>query len=272
MSDFRERVVLGRTGLRVSKLGLGASYGAPKEAYLEAFERGVNYFYWGSRRRDDMGDALREIVPRRREDLVLVLQSYARVGFVLKLSVERALRSLGTEYADVLLLGWYQSPPERMLDAAMELVDKGKVRHVALSGHNRPMFPTLLGEERIGIWHVRYNAVHRGAEREVFPSLDGLATEQRPGVVTFTTTRWGHLCDPARTPAGEKTPTGTDCYRFALSDPHVDVAISGPSNLEQTRQALDALTLGPLSADELTWIHRVGDGIYGRDPTTVLRD
>jgi aryl-alcohol dehydrogenase-like predicted oxidoreductase len=272
MPDFTEKIVLGRTGLRVSKLGLGASYGAPKEAYLEAFERGVNYFYWGSRRRDDMGAALREIVPQRRDDLVLVLQSYARVGFVLKLSVERALRSLKTDFADVLLLGWYQSPPDRMLDAAMDLVEKGKVKHIALSGHNRPMFPTLLDEERIGIWHVRYNAVHRGAEREVFPSLDGRDVKSRPGVVTFTTTRWGHLCDPNRTPKGEKTPTGTDCYRFALTDPHVDIAIAGPSNLEQTRQAAQALELGPMSADELAWMRRVGDGIYGKDPTTVLRD
>lgn len=273
MGDFHEKIVLGRTGLSVSKLGLGASYGAPKHAYLEAFERGVNYFYWGSRRRDDMGDALKEIIPQHREDLVLVVQSYARVaGWVLKLSVERALRNLGTDYCDVLLLGWYQSPPGRMLDVAMELVEQGKVKHIALSGHNRPMFPTLVSDERIGIWHLRYNAVHRGAEREVFPSLNGLDRGARPGVVAFTVTRWGHLCDPKRTPKGEKTPTGTDCYRFALTDPHVDIAISGPSNDEQMQQALRALELGPMSADELLWMRRVGDGIYGKDSTSALRD
>ncbi len=259
-------------GSQFLESGLGASYGAPTQAYLEAFERGVNYFYWGSRRRDDMGDALKQIVSGRREDLVLVVQSYSRVGWVLKLSVEKALRKLKTDYADVLLLGWYQSPPRRMLDAAMEMVDKGRVRHIALSGHNRPMFPTLLDDKRIGIWHVRYNAVHRGAEREVFPSLDGLDVGKRPGVVTFTTTRWGHLCDPKRTPAGEKTPTGTDCYRFALSHPHVDLAIAGPANEEQMRGALDALDLGPMSEDEIAWMHRVGDGIYGRDGTSSIRD
>jgi len=39
---------LGRSGLRVSKPGLGSSFKAPTASYLEAFERGVNYFYWGS--------------------------------------------------------------------------------------------------------------------------------------------------------------------------------------------------------------------------------
>ena len=60
MTAFPARTTLGATGLRVSKLGLGSSFGAPTRAYHEAFERGVNYFYWGSIRRGLMGDAIRE--------------------------------------------------------------------------------------------------------------------------------------------------------------------------------------------------------------------
>src|SRR5205823_1955652 len=112
----------------------------------------------------------------------------------------------------------------------MELKARGKVRRVAISSHNRPLFPKLLADERYDVWHVRYNAVHRGAEREVFPAVAALPEGERPCVVTYTSTLWGHLCDPTRTPPGDKTPTGTDCYRFALSHPSVDVAISGPSN------------------------------------------
>ena len=64
MSDFQQRVTLGRSGLQVSRLGLGSSFQAPTASYLEAFERGVNYFYWGSIRRKLMGDAIREIARR----------------------------------------------------------------------------------------------------------------------------------------------------------------------------------------------------------------
>jgi aryl-alcohol dehydrogenase-like predicted oxidoreductase len=272
-TDFSKKVQLGKTGLMVSRLGLGSSYPAPTRSYHEAFERGVNYFYWGSRRRDLMGDALRDIAKTKRDQLVVVLQSYARFGWMLKRSVESAIKSLGLDHGDVLLLGWFNgAPADRILDAAMDLKERGRIKHIAISSHNRPLFPKLLADERYDVWHVRYNAVHRGAEREVFPSVADLADVTRPGVVTYTTTRWGQLCDPAKTPKGERTPTGTDCYRFALSHPNVDVAISGPADEEQMRQALDTLGKGPMSADELSWMRRVGDHIYGKDVTTGVRD
>jgi aryl-alcohol dehydrogenase-like predicted oxidoreductase len=273
MSDFTERVPLGRTGLVVSRLGLGASYGAPTRSYEEAFERGVNYFYWGALRRGLMGKALRRIAKTRRDELVIVVQSYVRAGFLVKASVKRALCSLGIDHADILLLGWYnRAPADRIVDAGLELRDKGLVGHLAVSGHERKMFPALVDDTRYGAWHLRYNAVHRGAEREVFPALEGRGVEERPGVVTFTSTRWGQLCDPSRTPPGERTPSGTDCYRFAMSDPHVDVAIAGPGDGEQMRQALAALEAGPLSDEEQRWMRRVGDHIYGRDSSSGLRD
>ena len=54
MAAFESRIQLGRSGLRVAKLGLGSSFGAPTSSYREAFDRGVNYFYWGSVRRSLM--------------------------------------------------------------------------------------------------------------------------------------------------------------------------------------------------------------------------
>ena len=149
-----------------------------------------------------------------------------------------------------------------MLDAARELQRKGRIGHIALSTHRRTLLPEIVDDPTWAIWHVRYNAVHRGAEREVFPCLAERSPEERPGMVTYTTTRWGHLCDPARTPPGEPTPTGTDCYRFALSHPQVDLCLAGPNDTEQMKQALAALERGPMDEDELAWMRRVGDHIY----------
>jgi aryl-alcohol dehydrogenase-like predicted oxidoreductase len=249
----------------VGKLGLGASYGAPAEAFREAFERGANYFYWGSIRRNGMGEVIRELAPRHRDDLVVVIQSYSRFAWQLRRTLERSLRRLRLDHADVLLLGWFnRRPAERLIDAARELRHRGRVRAVAVSGHRRTMFPGLLDDDGISIWHVRYNAAHRGAEREVFPGIAELPVERRPGLVTYTTTRWGRLCDTRHTPDGEPTPSGTDCYRFALSRPEVDLCLAGPRNLEEMRQALDALDRGPLEDDELAWMCRVGDHVYRR--------
>jgi aryl-alcohol dehydrogenase-like predicted oxidoreductase len=273
MTAFPRRIILGRTGLRVGKLGLGASFAAPAPAYREAFDRGVNYFYWGSLRRNAMGQAIREIAPRAREDLVVLIQSYTRFPWMLRRSLERALRRLKLDSADVLLLGWFNHrPSQRLLDAALQLRRRGLVRFLAVSGHRRSMFPELLDDDAFSIWHVRYNAVHRGAEQEVFAHLTGKPPHERPGVVTYTTTRWGHLCNPKRTPTGESTPTGTDCYRFAISYPEVDLCLSAPKNTAEMRQALDALDRGPMDEEELAWMRRVGDHIYRSDRSSGLRD
>jgi aryl-alcohol dehydrogenase-like predicted oxidoreductase len=57
-------VKLGRTGLEVVPLGLAASYGIPGKDVERAFERGLNLFYWGTRRAPDFGGALRRILAR----------------------------------------------------------------------------------------------------------------------------------------------------------------------------------------------------------------
>ena len=223
-----ERRTLGRTGLEVGRLGMASSYGAPARAVEQAFERGVNYLYWGTFRRGPFGQALRNLKPQR-DRMVLVLQSYSRIAALMKPSVELALRRLGFEYADVLLLGlWNRKPPPRILEASRRLRERGLIRNIAISTHHRPLVSSLLADPDVGIVHVRYNAVHPGAEREVFPLLT--MNGNRPGVVAFTATSWRQLLNPKRVPPGERVPTATDCYRFVLSNPAVDVCMTGPAN------------------------------------------
>lgn len=257
-----ETRVLGRTGLAAGRLGMAASYGVPTAAVERAFERGVNYLYWGSFRRGPFSQALRNLKPQR-DRMVLVLQSYSRVAGLMGPSVEMALRKLGFDRADVLLLGlWNHKPPRRILDASRKLRERGLIRHIAVSTHQRPLVSELAADPDVGIVHVRYNAVHKGAEREVFPLLDG--NGNRPGLVAYTATSWGQLLKPRRIPPGERVPAATDCYRFVLSNPSVDVCLTGPANEAQANEALRAIDLGPMSEDELEWMRRVGDFIHKR--------
>jgi predicted aldo/keto reductase-like oxidoreductase len=83
-------------------------------------------------------------------------------------------------------------------------------------------------------------------------------------MIAYTATRWGHLCDPAKMPAGLAPPPARDCYRFALTHPAVDMVLCGPKNREQMQEALRALDAGPLAPDELARLQRIGDHIYGR--------
>jgi aryl-alcohol dehydrogenase-like predicted oxidoreductase len=257
---FEDRV-LGRTGLTVGPLGIGASYGVPAAAVERAVESGMNYVYWGSLRTDAFAEALRRLAPAR-DRLVFVVQSYSRFPSWLTGSVERALRRVGYEHADVLLLGYWNGPvSRRVLEAARTLQRRGLVNCVAVSGHNRGALGRLAASGDFDAVHVRYNAAHAGAERDFFPHVPA---ENRPGVVSFTGTSRGQLLDPRRTPAGERTPTASDCYRFVLSHPGVDVCLTGPASAEHVDQAIAARELGPMAPDELAWMRRVGAGARRR--------
>lgn len=256
-----ERAILGRTGIDVGRLGLASSYGAPASVVQQALEHGLNYFYWGTFRRGGFGSGLRALASQR-DRFLLVTQSYSRLASLIGPSLERALRTLRFDHTDVLLLGLWNGPlPPRILDACHRLRERGLVRFLAISTHNRPLVPSLATCPVPDIFHVRYNAVHRGAEHEVFPHLPA---QSPPGLVSFTATSWRQLLGHKRIPPGERVPTAADCYRFVLSQPAVNVCMTGPANGAQFQTALGALRLGPMTHDELAWMRRVGDAIYGK--------
>lgn len=269
---WEPRIRLPHTDLRVGRIGLGSSFGVDASDLEYAYDHGINYFYWGSIRRPGFGEGIRRLARRDREGIAVVLQSYARwpAGLVAR-AVESGLRRLGLDHADVLLLGWYnQRPPQAVLDVAQELRERGRVRHLMMSGHRRTFFPEMAREGIFDLFMVRYNAAHRGAETEVFPKLP--EGEARPAVCAYTATRWGSLIDAKKAPAGENVPGAGDCYRFNLSHPGVDMTLCGPASRGQVRAACEALAKGPMDEGELAWMRRVGDHVYGRSPVAALAD
>jgi len=261
MAAFTKRI-LGGTGLKVGPLGLAASYGAPAEAFEEAFAKGCNYFYLGSgRHRAGMRQAVRNLCRQgQRDNLVVAIQSYARFGFLMEWFFKRNLRAMGIERADILILGWHnRRPSPGLVVRALEMKAKGLCRFLGMSGHQRKLFPQMAVEGRFDLFHVRYNAAHRGAENDIFPHLQ---CDDRPGIVSYTATRWGQLLNSKKMPDGDAVPAPSDCYRFVLSNPAVDVCMCGPKNLDQMQAALPALELGPLGEDDMARIRRIGDYVH----------
>jgi aryl-alcohol dehydrogenase-like predicted oxidoreductase len=260
MSGFSDKVALGRTGLMVSRIGVGSSYGPSPRACHSAFDAGVNYFFWGSIRTRGMGYAVRELAQTHRDELVIVLESYTRGRWTLRRSVERGLRSLGIDYADVLLLGWHDRPmPARVLEEAARLREQGKCRFLAMSSHQRPLIRTYVQEDLFDAYHLRYSAAHPGAEVDIFPHLPDVGG---PGIVSFTNTRWGTLLKAKNMPAGETPPSAADCYRFVLSDPHVHVAITGPKNDQEMEEAISVLDTGPMDDGEMQRMRTIGAHVH----------
>lgn len=262
MSHEFKTTVLGRTGLRAGRLGLAGSYGAPAGTYEWAFERGCNYFYSGSgRKRSEMIKAVRNLTEKGvRDRMIISVQTYARWGIMTEIFYRNALKRMGVEFADILMLGWHNSRPSaQLMDFAMKMKEKGLCRFIGMSGHNRKLFAQLVPDNRFDLFHIRYNAAHRGAETDCFPVFE---QENPPGLVTYTATRWGHLLMDKHMPEGDTPLTAPDCYRFSLSDPRVNICLCGPKNMDQMKTAFTALEMGPLDEDEKKRLIRIGDHVH----------
>jgi aryl-alcohol dehydrogenase-like predicted oxidoreductase len=267
--DLKERVPFGRTGLLVSRLGLASGYGVPAAAIEKAFhEHGINYLYVSPiLYLGNMVQAVRNLAPSHRDQLCIVLGRPffgGFGGFRLESFVERWLKKLDLEWVDLLFQGVSKPPSQKLTDRVQQLRDSGKVRFLGMSSHKRPFLGKIASgavKAPVDFFHVRYNAVHTGAEQDVFPHLP---QEDHPGVAVFTATCWRKLLKPKLMPAGERPLAAADCYRFVLSHPDVNVCLTAPSTAAQMEENLKALDAGPLDEKEMTRVRRIGKHIYGR--------
>ena len=257
-SEFLRREVP-RFGRPLFRLGLSGSFGLDEAGCREALER-VEYVFWTPRMKG-LTPALRDALARDRGRFVVATGPL--LGFFpgsLRKAVEHARRALGTGVIDVFQLFWLgkMSAFTRGVQAEMAaLRDEGKVRWLCASIHDRPRAGRLAADSILDALMIRYNAAHPGAEQEIFPHL----AARRPAVISYTATAWRKLLAPPKGWSG-RVPTAGDCYRFCLSSPHVDVALSGPRTVAQLRENLAAVERGPLSAGEDAWVRQFGRAVH----------
>lgn len=212
--------LLGRSGLRVSPLALGAAtfgtdwgWGAERDEARKLFdryvERGGNFvdtavtYTNGSSER-----LLGEFARDNRESLVLATKytTLRRPGDPnsggshrknLFASVEASLRQLNTDYIDLLYLHvWdFTTPVEEILRGMDDLVRQGKVLYVAIS--NAPAWQVsrmqaiadLRGWSPLVALQIEYSLIERTAERDLIP----MAREMGLGVMPYSPLAGGVL-------------------------------------------------------------------------------
>jgi aryl-alcohol dehydrogenase-like predicted oxidoreductase len=260
--DF-QHTTLGRTGWPVCRIGLSASYRPGHHAIQTAIDRGVNFFFaYGFD--TQMIRVLREQFRARRRELIIATGGYNWILWRsnLRKSLERRLRQLGTDYLDVFLFMGVMKPeqlPDTVVEEMIRFRDEGKVRAIGISSHNRRLAAALALKGDLDVLMIRYNAAHRGAEAEIFPQL----AAHDPGTVSYTATRWRFLLRRTKGwPKDRPVPTPGQAYRFVLSNPHVDVVLTAPTNVRQLDENLDALRAGPLSGEEMAFMREYGDMVH----------
>ncbi|WP_340688129.1 aldo/keto reductase [Amycolatopsis coloradensis] len=212
--------LLGRSGLRVSPLALGAAtfgtewgWGAEQDEARELFdtyvERGGNFIDTASTYTSGSSERLLgEFARSNRESLVLATKytTLRRPGDPnsgggqrksLFASVEASLRRLNTDYLDLLYLHlWdFTTPVEEILRGMDDLVRQGKLLYVAIS--NAPAWEVsrmqaiadLRGWSPLVALQIEYNLIERTGERDLIP----MAREMGLGVVPWSPLAGGVL-------------------------------------------------------------------------------
>ena len=252
---------------RVCRLGLATrgNTGLDRAAVLEAIDRGVNYLNWCGYP-DGLRQAVRALGPRRR-DVRVAVQFEARTAADARRELATLLGELQTDYLDVATYYYVEHAEEwqeivspggaaEVLEAARA---EGRVRAIGLTSHERPLAAEILTSGRLDLVMIRYNAAHRGAERDVFP----IAQEGRLPIVAFTCLRWGALLQPTPDdPPGFTPPRAPAFYRFVLCEPAVSIALMAPDGPEELAENLTLLDdWRGLAAEEFAAIAAHGERV-----------
>jgi aryl-alcohol dehydrogenase-like predicted oxidoreductase len=106
---------------------------------------------------------------------------------------------------------------------------------------------------------IRYNAAHRGAERDVFPVTQPLSLP----IIAYTALRWGALLRPTPDdPPGFSAPGPPAWYRFVLQHPAVAVTLAAPQTRVELEEDLGVLTAeGPLTNEEYAALAEHGERV-----------
>ncbi len=228
---------------KVCRLGLATRGNThlPEHSIHTALDAGVNYLNWCGHR-DGMREAVRNLGDRR-SSVSVAVQFHARTADNAARELESILIDLQTDYLDVVTYYYVEHQQEwetiSSPDGAAKTLEAakadGRVRMVGLTSHQRTLAASAASSGHLDLLMIRYNAAHRGAEQDVFPTT---SAREIP-VVAFTCMRWGALLKPtSEDPPKLEPPSAQDCYRFVLQNDNVSVALMAPNDDAELRQNL----------------------------------
>ena len=261
-----DRVTLGRSGLKVSLVGIGTgSIGYARHSnqtllgqtaftrlMRHAFDSGVNFF--------DLADAygshpfFREAmrgVPR--DAYVIQTKTDSRDPEEAREDVDRFLSELDTDYVDSLIVHCVTEAdwPERyrgVLDVLSEAKRRGKARALGVTCHSLGALEAAAASDWVQINQVRWNprAAHMDAGVERARALFQKMRARGQGMIGMKVVGQGDIVQ------GASALKPADCFRFQIESGVVDAFVVGVERvghidelLSGTQLALDELGYRP---------------------------
>lgn len=245
--------ILGKTGLRVSRIGFG---GIPIQridaegtrALMQALvEKGVNYIdtargYTVSE--EYLGYGLEGI----RDKFVLATKSMSRDKASMARDIETSLANLRTDYIDLYQL---HNPKLEELDvifsengaiqALRQAKAEGKIGHIGITAHSAAVFEKALEYDEIETVMFPYNIVESQGEE-----LIARCREKNVGFICMKPLAGGAIED------------GRLALRYILANDNVTVAIPGMAEVKELEQNLAAgEDTSPLTEEEKAAFEKV---------------
>ncbi|HEX40716.1 MAG TPA: aldo/keto reductase, partial [Phycisphaerales bacterium] len=263
--------VLGRTGCKVTVLGLGTApvgEGPPDvqegiKVFEPVLDAGVNYVDT-ARIYGNAEEILGQVLPKRRDKVFLVTKVSTDSGQRAEQSLEQSLRTLKTDYLDLVHIHSIGGKnidrvlaPDGVLEYLLKQKQAGKIRFIGTSGHNRPAnFVRMIQTDQIDV----VMPVMNYADCNIYNCEDVVLPEARKrniGVVAmkvyvgikggFPNHRSGFV--GCVTPQ-ERMP---QAIAYALDLEGVSSAVIGPYTAEQAMQNVEfAKKYTPLTSERRT--------------------
>jgi len=261
--------VLGRTGAKVTILGLGTAplgeargdASAAAKIFAEVIDRGVNYVDT-ARIYGIAEEALGQILPARRDKVFLVTKCWTDSGPQAQKMFEESLRTLKTDHVDLVHIHHVGGKDidkvlarDGILEYLLKQKEAGKTRFLGISGHARPpRFLKLLETDQIDV----LMAVLNYADRNIYDFEGKLLPECRKrnvGVVAMKVYAGikGGFPNHRNGGVGCNTPPELlpKALAYALDLEGVAVANVGPFTMEQAIQNVElARQYKPLTTAE----------------------
>jgi predicted aldo/keto reductase-like oxidoreductase len=275
--DTLARRVLGRTKEKVTILGLGTAPVGEGPVDVEegikifgaAIDRGVNYIDT-ARIYGNAEEILGHLIPKRRDKLFVVTKVSTHTADEAEKSLAESMRRLKTDYIDLVHIHSIGSKDidrvlanDGVLNFLLKQKEKGKIRFIGTSGHNRPAnFVRMIQTDQIDVIMCVMNYADRNiynfesivlpearkrnvgcVAMKVYVGIKGGFRNHRKGYV-------GCVTEPANMP---------HAISYALDLEGVSVAVVGPYTLEHSIQNVGfAKKYKPLSKEQHTALMELG--------------
>jgi predicted aldo/keto reductase-like oxidoreductase len=249
--DYR---TLGRTGIKVTTVGMGCMITSDPSVVARAADLGINYF--DTARGYQQGNNERMVATAlgaRRKQVVIATKSGARNKEELQKHLEESLRELNTDYIDIWLLHGRNSPeeiPDDQIEVQQLAKKQGKVRFTGVSTHNGQL-QILPWMAKKGVFDVVLTSYNFTMDAAMDQAIESVA-KAGIGVVAMKVMAGGlRRLKPGDPNYKKLTQQGAmlAALKWVIKKPNISTTIPSMTDMDQLDENLRAMG-NPLSAGD----------------------